>query len=109
MIVGVPLTYVIREDVVPFFDPDAPYDGAIIQGCLMSGPAFKIDAHTLYQQITFGQILIAIPHPCLVLSSESHLGILTQPPWTACTDRTLLRTTFLYFLYKCLPSVKNFQ
>ena len=48
---GVPLTYVIRDDVVPYFDPDAPYDDAIIQGCLMSGPAFKIDAHTVHQII----------------------------------------------------------
>ena len=48
---GVPLTYVIREDVIPYFDPNAPYDDAIIQGCLMSGPAFKIDAHTVHQII----------------------------------------------------------
>ena len=27
---GVPLSYVIRKDVIPFFDPDAPYDDAII-------------------------------------------------------------------------------
>ena len=50
---GVPLIYVIREDVIPYFDPNAPYDDAIIQGCLMAGPAFKIDTHTMKENYGF--------------------------------------------------------
>ena len=41
----------IREDVVPYFNSEAPYDEAVIQGCLMAGAAFKIDAHTVHQII----------------------------------------------------------
>jgi len=48
---GVSLTYVIREDVQPHFDPLIPYDEAIIQGVTMEGPAFKIDARTVHQII----------------------------------------------------------
>jgi len=48
---GVSLSYVIREDVQSRFDPDIPYDEAVIQGVPMYGPEFKIDSRTVHQII----------------------------------------------------------
>ncbi len=47
------VNYVIRENILPYFDPDIPYDEAIIQGVTMDGPAFKIDARTVHQIIMY--------------------------------------------------------
>ena len=52
MIVGVRgVNYVIREDIQTYFDPDIPYDEAIIQAVTMDGPGFKTDARTVHQII----------------------------------------------------------
>ena len=54
MIVGVqdvPLSYVIRKDPEPHWDPTIPYEDAIIQGVKMEGPGFMIDKRTVHQII----------------------------------------------------------
>ena len=48
---NVPLSYVVRKDPKPHWDPTIPYEDAIIQGVLMEGPNFIIDKRTGHQII----------------------------------------------------------
>ena len=48
---GVPLTYVIREEETPSFDPTLTYDEAVLQAVTLDGPDFELDARTVHMLI----------------------------------------------------------
>ena len=48
---GVPIIYVIRENEAPHFDPDLPFEEAVIKAVAVDNAQFKIDAWTVHQII----------------------------------------------------------
>ena len=48
---GVPLTYVIREDKVPFFNNTITYEEAVTQATTLTGVDYKQDARTVHKII----------------------------------------------------------
>ena len=48
---GVTLTYVIREDSVPHYDPEIPYDEKIINAMAMTRESYKNDGRLVHQII----------------------------------------------------------
>ena len=48
---GVPLTYVIRKEEAPIYDPDIPYEDNIIDAVALTGESFKNDARLVHQII----------------------------------------------------------
>ena len=45
---GVPLTYVIRKEEAPSYDPDIPCEDNIIDAVALTGESFKNDARLVY-------------------------------------------------------------
>ena len=50
-VTGVPLSYVIREEAAPSFDPAVSYDTSVIQAVALTGDSFRLDARTVHQLI----------------------------------------------------------
>ena len=48
---GVPLTYVIRDEEAPVYDPSIPYEVNIIDAVALTGESFKNDARLVHQII----------------------------------------------------------
>ena len=49
---GVPLSYLIREDETPNFDPDVDYEDALDQAMTLEGAEYTQDARTVHKLIT---------------------------------------------------------
>ena len=49
---GVPLSYLIREDETPNFDPDVDYEDALDQAMTLEGVEYTQDARTVHKLIT---------------------------------------------------------
>ena len=48
---GVPLTYILRKEETPVYDPDIPYEENIIDAVALTGESFKNDARLVHQII----------------------------------------------------------